>query len=126
MNFESINIWCWLIPILVGVLCTVFGYLLGKGGNTAIDHSSELNLLKDQNAKLKADLAACNKKMSAESTAVVSPEIAFDKSAAKVADRRWSRHHFSAKIPTGGALWHRWEHPGSRWTEQLQTSGWMI
>ena len=85
MNFESINIWCWLIPLLVGVLCAIFGYLLGKGGNTAIDHSSELNLLKDQNAKLKADLAACNKKMSAESTAVVSPEIAFDKSAAKVA-----------------------------------------
>lgn len=85
MNFESINIWCWLIPILVGVLCAIFGYLLGKGGNATIDHSSELNALKDQNAKLEADLAACNKKMAAESLAMVSSEIAFNKSAAKAA-----------------------------------------
>jgi predicted flap endonuclease-1-like 5' DNA nuclease len=85
MNFESINIWCWLIPLLVGVLCAIFGYLLGKGANTAIDHSSELNLLKDQNAKLEADLAACNKKMAAESSAVASSEIDFNKSAAKAA-----------------------------------------
>ncbi|MGB5203100.1 hypothetical protein [Eudoraea sp.] len=85
MNFESINIWCWLIPLLVGVLCTIFGYLLGKGSNTGIDHSSELNSLKDLNAKLEADLAACNKKMTAESSAVISSEIAFNKSAAKAA-----------------------------------------
>ena len=85
MNFESINIWCWLIPLLVGVLCAIFGYLLGKGSNTGIDHSSELNSLKDLNTKLEADLAACNKKMTAESSAVISSEIAFNKSAAKAA-----------------------------------------
>ena len=85
MNFESINIWCWLIPLLVGVLCAIFGYLLGKGSYTNIDHSSVLNSLKDLNAKLEADLAACNKKMTAESAAVISSEIAFNKSAAKAA-----------------------------------------
>jgi predicted flap endonuclease-1-like 5' DNA nuclease len=85
MNFESINIWCWLIPILVGVLCSVFGYLLGKGGNTAIDLSSELNLLRDQNAKLEADLASCNKKIKDKNSEVVPSKISFDKNAAKAA-----------------------------------------
>lgn len=85
MNFESINIWCWLIPVLVGVLCAIFGYLLGKGGNTAIDHSSELIELKSKIAKLEADLAASNKKMAAESLAKISREIPFNKSAAKAA-----------------------------------------
>lgn len=85
MNFESINIWCWVIPVLVGVLCAIFGYLLGKGGNAAIDNSSELIELKDQNAKLQADLAACAQKMAAESLEMVSSEITFNKSAAKAA-----------------------------------------
>lgn len=85
MNFESINIWCWVIPVLVGVLCAIFGYLLGKGGNATIDNSSELIELKDQNAKLKTDLAACTQKMTAESLEMVSSEIPFNKSAAKAA-----------------------------------------
>ena len=73
MNLESINIWCWLIPILVGVLCAIFGYLLGKGGNTSLDNS-ELIELKNQNAKLEADLAACNQKVAAERLAMVSSD----------------------------------------------------
>ena len=29
MNFD--NIWCWLIPLLVGAICALLGYLWGKG-----------------------------------------------------------------------------------------------
>ena len=59
------NIWCWLIPILVGVLCAYFGYLLGKGKSTTIDNSADLKLLQDKNAKLQTDLDACKGKLSA-------------------------------------------------------------
>ncbi|WP_209401531.1 hypothetical protein [Pseudozobellia sp. WGM2] len=65
MNFENMNIWCWLIPLLVGILCAIFGYLLGKGSVKTIDNSAELKLCHDKNAKLQADLDACNKKVSA-------------------------------------------------------------
>ncbi|MGB5668574.1 MAG: hypothetical protein WBM53_17180 [Maribacter sp.] len=65
MDFENMNIWCWLIPILVGILCAYFGYLLGKGKGTTIDNSADLKLLKDKNAKLQADLDACKGKVSA-------------------------------------------------------------
>lgn len=65
MNFENMNIWCWLIPLLVGLLCALFGYLLGKGSSKTIDHSAELKMCQEKNAQLKADLDACNKKLTA-------------------------------------------------------------
>ena len=67
MDFENMNIWCWLIPLLVGVICGILGYLIGKGGSTTIDNSADLKVLQDKNAKLQADLDACNKKVSASS-----------------------------------------------------------
>jgi len=50
--------WCILIPLLVGLISAILGYLLGKllGGN-----SDELNIWKGKVAKLEADLDACNK-----------------------------------------------------------------
>jgi predicted flap endonuclease-1-like 5' DNA nuclease len=47
--------WCILIPLLVGAICALLGYLLGKllGGNND-DHT-------DRIAKLEADLDACRK-----------------------------------------------------------------
>ena len=66
MDFENMNIWCWLIPLLVGAICAYLGYLIGKSGNKVIDNSASLKLLEDKNAKLKADLDACNKKLSVE------------------------------------------------------------
>lgn len=65
MDFSTMNIWCWLIPLLVGLLCAYFGYLLGKGKSKTIDNSGDLKLLKDKNAKLQADLDACKGKLSA-------------------------------------------------------------
>lgn len=60
------NIWCWLIPTLVGIICGIVGYLLGKGGEKIIDNSVDLKVLQDRNTKLQAELDACNKKVTAK------------------------------------------------------------
>ena len=87
MNFENMSIWCWIIPLLVGLICGILGYLLGKSSTKVIDSSAEinslkanntklnaqlaeLNNLKASNTKLKADLDACNQKVIAASKAV--------------------------------------------------------
>lgn len=69
MDFS--NIWCWLIPALVGIICGILGYLIGKGSSTTIDNSGELNAWKDKNSKLQADLDACNGKLKVASVAAV-------------------------------------------------------
>ena len=61
MNFD--NIWCWLIPLLTGLICGIIGYYWGKGKSKVIDNSAELKALEDKNNRLKADLDACNKKL---------------------------------------------------------------
>ncbi|KPM33021.1 Hypothetical protein I595_1448 [Croceitalea dokdonensis DOKDO 023] len=93
MNFD--NIWCWLIPLLVGAICGLLGYLWGKGQRKevdVIDNSAELKALSDKNAKLQADLDACNASLKAKPVAapsVASPlaagaaALAFDANAAK-------------------------------------------
>lgn len=91
MNFD--NIWCWLIPLLVGAICGLLGYLMGKGNKEVIDNSADLKALEDKNAKLRADLEACNKKLTAapkvkapsSSLAAAASGIAFDAAAAKAA-----------------------------------------
>ncbi len=87
------NIWCWLIPFLVGAICAYFGYLIGKGKTTTIDNSAELKLLETKNAKLQADLDACNGKLSVKAATPVASfaagaaiaSIPFDSAAAKAA-----------------------------------------
>ncbi|WP_350286566.1 hypothetical protein [uncultured Croceitalea sp.] len=97
MNFE--NIWCWLIPLLVGAICGLLGYFWGKGNKEVIDNSADLKKLEDKNTKLQADLDACNKKLSERPTAAPeapkpnvasaltasAPVITFDANAAKAA-----------------------------------------
>ncbi len=94
MNFD--NIWCWLIPLLTGLICGIIGYYWGKGKREVIDNSAELKALEDKNARLKADLDACNKKLSVTPAPVSKPKvasslaagataIAFDAGAAKAA-----------------------------------------
>lgn len=75
MDFENMNIWCWLIPLLVGAICGILGYLIGKGSSTTIDNSGELNAWKDKNSKLQADLDACNGKLKIASTAAVAGAV---------------------------------------------------
>ena len=59
MDLSAISIWCWLIPLVVGMLCAYLGYLIGKGGRTPKMDTSELQRLEKENEKLAADLAAC-------------------------------------------------------------------
>ena len=69
MDLSTMNIWCWLIPLIVGVLCAYFGYLLGKGKGTPQVPSNDLKSLQDENASLKAELDACQEKLSSTSSA---------------------------------------------------------
>ena len=88
MDFENMNIWCWLIPLLVGILCAVFGYLLGKSSHKAIDNSAELKTLREQNSQLEKELEGCNQKRTAEAallSALGQTAIKFDANAAKAA-----------------------------------------
>mgnify|MGYP001097423696 CR=1 FL=1 len=86
MNFENMNIWCWLIPVLVGIICGILGYLIGKGATKVIDNSAEVSSLKASNSKLKADLEACNQKVIAaskvEKSAPAAPSTSLGASAA--------------------------------------------
>jgi len=98
MDFENINIWCWLIPLLTGLICGIIGYYWGKGNSKVIDNSADLKLLEDKNARLRADLDACNKKLTVAPAAVAPKKkaapkakaaaiapLAFDAGAAKTA-----------------------------------------
>jgi len=60
---EFLSKYCWLIPLLVGLICAILGYLLGRlsGGSNTEDHSEELERLRRRNAQLETDLAACRK-----------------------------------------------------------------
>lgn len=71
MDFENMSIWCWIIAILIALLCGIIGYFLGKSGKEVNDTSSELQIWKEKNAKLTADLEDCRAKATA--TTVVAP-----------------------------------------------------
>ncbi|MCJ7466652.1 MAG: hypothetical protein MUO53_08165 [Maribacter sp.] len=93
MDFDNLNIWCWLIPALVGIVCGIIGYYWGKGATKALDNTADLKILKERNAKLQADLEACQDKTSKVSIAPVASVTAnkagtsvnFDALAAKTA-----------------------------------------
>ncbi|WP_034060216.1 hypothetical protein [Lacinutrix jangbogonensis] len=54
------NISCWLIPLLVGVICGILGYLLGRLlGGESNDNANEVDVYKNRISKLEADLEAC-------------------------------------------------------------------
>ncbi|SEC53971.1 hypothetical protein SAMN04489761_3268 [Tenacibaculum sp. MAR_2009_124] len=64
MNVLATQIpWCWIIPIIVGILCAILGYLLGRlFGNKNSNNKDEDS--HDAIAKLEADLEACKKQKS--------------------------------------------------------------
>ncbi|WP_299216710.1 hypothetical protein [uncultured Dokdonia sp.] len=57
------NIPCWLIPLLVGLICAILGYVLGRLSGKGDDPSNDLDLWKRKNASLQADLDACRSKL---------------------------------------------------------------
>lgn len=58
--------WCILIPLLVGGISAIFGYLLGKAtaGGGKKDNSSDIDFWRTKNVQLESDLAACRSKLS--------------------------------------------------------------
>ncbi len=87
--------WCFIIPLLVGLVSAILGYLLGRLFSKGRDNSAEIDALKSKNASLKSDLEACLSKQSVAPTvsgtsaaAVASmsaPAAVFDNAAAKAA-----------------------------------------
>lgn len=52
--------WCILIPVLVGAICALLGYLLGKLLSREDDNNAvNINVYKNRIAKLEADLEVC-------------------------------------------------------------------
>ena len=61
--------WCILIPLLVGAICALLGYLLGKllsGGEN--NNSVDLDVYKNRIAKLETDLDTCRSSKSSGGT----------------------------------------------------------
>lgn len=84
MDFSNMSIWCWIIPILVGVICSIVGYLWGKGSLGPETDSVEMQTLIDTNARLTVELEACRDRLTA--AAMASPEeIPYDRDAARAA-----------------------------------------
>ncbi|MBT8235397.1 MAG: hypothetical protein KJO04_04325 [Bacteroidia bacterium] len=73
MDFSTICIWCWVIPLLVGVICAFLGYLIGKSSAKGVDTSGDLQILQKKNAQLEADLAACRDSLSTASASTTGP-----------------------------------------------------
>jgi predicted flap endonuclease-1-like 5' DNA nuclease len=70
------SISCILIPVLVGLICGILGYLIGKMGSKTADNSAELNSVKAQLDNCRADLKACQTNLShanVSSAAFVAP-----------------------------------------------------
>ncbi len=89
MNFENLNIWCWVIPALVGIISGILGYLIGKGKEASPPDHSKLNALEAENAKLKTELEVCRKEASSTSSKTKIPSApivsGFDAATAKAA-----------------------------------------
>jgi len=83
--------WCILIPLLVGAICALLGYLLGKLlGGSGDDNSVDVDVYKNRIAKLEADLDACRSSKTsgsgvASSFAAGAAALAFNADAAKAA-----------------------------------------
>ncbi|MEM9647411.1 MAG: hypothetical protein AAF969_02950 [Bacteroidota bacterium] len=69
MSLENSNIWCWIIPALVGIISGILGYLIGKGKHASeVDHGPELKKLEEENNSLRADLEACKQQKASQKT----------------------------------------------------------
>src|SRR5690606_7706453 len=66
MNLEISTVWNWIILVITGIISVVIASLFGKvNANSGPDNSFQINMLEIENAKLKADLDTCKKRLSA-------------------------------------------------------------
>lgn len=65
MEFEFPTLWFWLLLSLTAMAFSVLGYLFGRlHRGPAPDHLDQIGLLDIENAKLRADLDTCKKRLS--------------------------------------------------------------
>jgi predicted flap endonuclease-1-like 5' DNA nuclease len=82
--------WCILIPLLVGAICGLLGYLLGRllgGGNDDSDRiarlEADLDACRSSRTSLESDLKSANANLASSFAAPAATLIAFDADAAK-------------------------------------------
>lgn len=51
--------WCILIPLLVGLISAILGYLLGRLTSNNNNDTTDIDFWRNKNAQLEKDLAAC-------------------------------------------------------------------
>lgn len=68
MDSTTTNIWCWLIPPLVGIICGIIVYYWRKSNVETVDTSAELKSLREKNSRLQSDLDTCNQKLVAKAS----------------------------------------------------------
>lgn len=77
MDLSNISIWCWVIPILAGIICGIIGYVWGKGKRSP-EPADSLQSLRDEIEHSRTQLAACKARLeqaNAALTAAPAPEF---------------------------------------------------
>lgn len=62
--------WCILIPLLVGLISAILGYLLGRLSSNNNNDTTDIDFWRNKNAQLEKDLAACRSSKSVPSKPV--------------------------------------------------------
>ncbi len=83
MELASTTIWCWVIPIIIGLVCAYFGYLIGKSAQRQSQPTVDVDQLKDRNAILEKELAACREKLQSNKDVLEMTTYIFNAKAAK-------------------------------------------
>jgi predicted flap endonuclease-1-like 5' DNA nuclease len=84
MALLTTNTWLWILIPVVGIICTIIGFLAGKKAGRSQEQSS-LQEIRDHNTRLEIDLAKCREDLSSAGTIVSAAPVAFDPKAAKAA-----------------------------------------
>lgn len=74
--------WCFIIPIIVGLICAILGYLLGrlrpKAKAVETVNNSEAQKWRARYAEMEGDLVECRKRLKAQSAQASATVISFD------------------------------------------------
>lgn len=84
MELSNLSIWCWVLPLAVGVACAVIGYLWGKQSGRSADLHVRIQALEGENKRLIRDLKECSDRL-ADASYDTRPDLPFDAEAARVA-----------------------------------------
>jgi predicted flap endonuclease-1-like 5' DNA nuclease len=85
MEPETINVWSWIIPLLVGITAAFLGYLLGLGKSATSKVMYELRELKEKHTRLEIELANSREKLIPADLPPGNTAIPFNPKAARTA-----------------------------------------